>query len=260
MAATPPVGDLRPAAARPSPPLPLVPALSMPFPEGRQGADGPPSSIVFSRPSPLSPIVYSRDTADHGGAAGVPGAGARDAAGAAGSATTDAGGAASGVMRKPGDRISARLLTGIIVASGVPSVPVVAESPDGTVWLGRAAAEADGRVDITFTAPAAGVALEPGQLAAGLPGRLVVRRRAAAAAAIGAVAQAAADYTQAVARAQQISVEQGAAQVTIGGAAPGWTYAASRLADALGPQAAGIVETLEIAAGTHFLILLTGAP
>jgi hypothetical protein len=115
-------------------------------------------------------------------------------------------------------------------------------------------------VHISFTAPVSGVALDPEQLAAGLPGRLVVRRRAAAAAAITALAQAAADYTQAVARAGQISVTEGTAQVSLGGAAPGWTYAASRLADALGPQAAGTIETLEVAAGTRCLILLTGAP
>jgi hypothetical protein len=260
-----------PAAARSLQSLPPVPGLPWPPPPDRLAAGGPPPSIVFSRVAstgaapaqpngapPLSPIVYARD-------AGANLAGPRtrppqDTADAPGTGATDTTGATPGASRKPGDRIAARLLTGIIVASGVPSVPVVADGGDGTPWLGRAAAEADGRVHISFTSPAAGVALDPEQLAAGLPGKLVVRRRAAAAVAIGALAQAAADYTQAVARAGQIGVAEGAAQVTIGGAAPGWTYAASRLADVLSPQGGGTVETLEVPAGTRCLILITGAP
>jgi hypothetical protein len=136
----------------------------------------------------------------------------------------------------------------------------VVEGSDGTTWLGHAVAAADGRIHISFTTPSGGVALDADHSVEGLPGRSVIRRRAAAAAAIGAVAQAAADYTQAVARASQLTVLEGGTQIAVGGAAPGWTYAASRLADALSPQAAGTIETLELPAGTRCLILITGTP
>jgi hypothetical protein len=259
-----------PMPVRPVPALPVVPPFPVaPIPV-RQGADGPPPSIVFTRTTtpaaapvqptggpPLPPIVYDRSAA-----ANTPGSLSARADGtgapAEGSATAAAGN--GGAPRKPGDRIAAHLLTGILVASGVPAVPVVAQGSEGTVWLGRATAEADGRVHVSFSTPSAGVALDPEKLAPGLPARLITRRRAAAAAAIGAVAQAAADYTQAVARAGQISVAQGTAQITVGGAGPAWTYAASRLADALSPQAGGTIETLDVPAGSSCVILITGAP
>jgi hypothetical protein len=162
---------------------------------------------------------------------------------------------------------------------------VVAEGTDGSIWLGYAAAKPDGRVHIVFhsaerdsgglrgnpsvaagapafaAVPATGSALEPNQLSAGLPARLVLRRRAAAAAAIGAVAQAASDYMQALARAGQVTVADGGVQVSVGGPAPAWTYAASRLAETLNSQASGMtIETLELPAGTRCVILITGGP
>jgi len=212
-----------PSAVRPSPPLPLVPALPVPPPTGvtfRQGGDAPPPSIVFSRApspgtaasqaaarSPLPPIVYARDgEADAGGSPAQQTVAARRTAPGAAAAP---GAANANAAFRAGDMIAARLLTGIIVAAGVPSVPVVAAAGGGVKWLGRAVAGADGRVDISFTAPAAGMALDPEGLAAGLPGKTVIRRRGAAVAAIAAVAQAAADYAQAVARAGQVTVAKG---------------------------------------------------
>jgi len=189
------------------------------------------------------------------------------------------------VPRRLGDRIAARLVTGVVVAAGMPLVPVIAEGADGSTWLGHAVAEPDGRVHIAFqavdrgisgssggappaagasvvaAASASGVALEIDQLSVGLPGRLMVRRRAAAAAAIGAIVNAAADYMQALARAGQVTIADGATLVSVGGPAPGWTYAASHLAEFLNPQAPGTtIETLEIAAGTRCIILITGTP
>jgi hypothetical protein len=262
-------------------PLPPVPALAIPPSPSGVTAVAHPSSIVFSRlpveadasasadQAPRSPIVYARDL----------GADTGDAPGQHAVASGGAGGTQAGVSRRVGDRIAARLMTGIIVAAGVPPVPVIVESTDESTWLGYAHAEPDGRVHISFEAagrsgagsfaapPATfgtttnGVALEPDHLTAGLPGRVVVRRRAAAAVAIGAIVQAVADYMQAVAHAGQVTVAEGATQVSIGGPAPGWTYVASRLAEALNPQASGnTIETLEVPAGTRCFILITAAP
>jgi hypothetical protein len=275
---------LRPAPVRPSLPLPPVSALpipSLPIPSlpGRQAGDGPPPPIVFIRTPPatgtpaqaatgpiLAPIVYARtavnDTAPLAGSRTAPTRGVVGDPGAAATlgGSADPVAAASGAARKLGDRVAGQLLTGVIAAAGVPPIPVVVEGSDGTTWLGHAVAAADGRVHISFATPFGGVVLDPDHSVEGLPGRSVIRRRGAAAAAIGAVAQAAADYTQAVARASQLTVLEGGTQIAPGGAAPGWTYAASRLADALSPQAAGTIETLEVPAGTRCLILITGTP
>ncbi|HKX17911.1 MAG TPA: hypothetical protein VJT33_07885 [bacterium] len=103
-----------------------------------------------------------------------------------------------------------------------------------------------------------GVALDPQQASPGLPARLVIRRGATAAAAIAAIAQAASDYVQAVARAGQLSVSDGGAQISLGGPAPGWTYAASHFADLFNPQTARVaIETFEIGPGASCLILIT---
>jgi len=271
--------DPRPAAVRSSLPLPPVPALPIPSLPGRQVGDGLPPSIVFLRTlassgapaqaaagPPLAPIVFARGAAEETAAlVGSRTALTRGATGESNAGTTTGGSADSvavavGAAHKLGDRVAAQLLTGVIAAAGVPPVPVVAEGSDGATWLGHAVAAADGRVHISFTTPLGGVALDAKQSVEGLPGRSVIRRRAAAAAAIGAVAQAAADYTQAVARASQLTVVEGGTQIALGGAAPGWTYAASRLADALSPQAAGTIETFEVPAGTRCLILITGTP
>jgi hypothetical protein len=268
---TPPEATRRGSFVR----LPPVPGLSIPPSLSGFAAVTPPSSIVFtSTPAsadtvPRSAIVYARDL----------GADTDDAPAQHAAPFGASGGSHPGTPRRVGDRIAARLVTGIVVATGVPSVPVVAEATDGSTWLGRAQAEADGRVHILFEAAdrhgagsfavpqptlraaTNGVALEPDRLSAGLPGRIVVRRRTAAAAAIGAIVQAVSDYLQAVAHAGQVTVAEGTTQVSIGGPAPGWTYAASRLADALNPQAAGAtIETLEVSAGTRCIILITEVP
>jgi hypothetical protein len=252
-------------AAFPSP-LPAVPALPLPPSlSGSTRGDAPPAPIVFNDsaakgadPVLQSPVVYARDaTSDTAEALGAP----LRAAG-------DADRRIPEPVHRVGDRLQARLLTGIVVASGVPAVPVVAQdTADGSTWLGQASAQADGRVHISFqlagtggseAAIVSGVALEPGPLSAGLPGRVTIRRRATAAAAIGAVMQAASDYAQALARAGQISVTDTAGSFTVAGAGPAWTYAAARLGDAVGTDTPGAtVETVEIPAGTALVILVT---
>lgn len=259
--------------------LPPLPALPVPTSPGI-AAVAPPTSIVYTRlpvsigmpasadGAPRSPIVYARET----------GADTGDEPAQHASTSGGSGGMQSGTSRRIGDRIAARLVTGVVVAAGVSPVPVVAEGADGSRWLGHAQAEPDGRVQISFEAAdhggAAsfvssatvggamnGVALEPDQLSAGLPGRVVVRRRAAALAAISATVQAVSDYMQALAHAGQVTVAGGTTQVSIGGPAPAWTYAASRLADVLSPQASGtMIDTLEVPAGTRCLILIIGMP
>ena len=271
-----------PASMRPSSQLPPVPALPLPSVLSGAGAveRGLPPSIVFNRmpessgilspnvdAAPHSPVVYARDTGDSGA---VPASGA--------STSEEVRGMRTGAPRKVGDRIAARLTTGVVVTAGVPPVPVIAEAMDGSSWLGHAEAELDGRVHISFqtadrdagggsggsraaAVPVSGVALDPDSLSDGLSGRVVIRRRAAAASAIRAVVLAVSDYMQALARAGQVTVANGATQVSVGGAAPGWTYAASRLADALNPETSGTtLETLEVPAGTRCIILVTGAP
>jgi hypothetical protein len=254
--------------------LPPVPPFALPvLPAGRPIGDSPPTPLVFNRvpaadgtgvrrsdAEPRSPVVYARDAGPETTAAGVPSTPGPNRA------STSAGAAPSA-----GDRIPARLVTGIVAASGTPPVPVVATGVnDGSTWLGQAAVQPDGRVTIAFrladthetgaggAAATSGVALDPDHLSAGLPGKVVVRRRAAAAVAMGAVVQAASDYAQALARAGQITITDSAGSLTAADPGPAWTYAASRLGDALGSEAPGAtIETVEIPAGTSLVILVT---
>jgi hypothetical protein len=253
------------------PPAPALPRADASVPPAVVFTAAPPESGTARRPDspPRSPVVYARDAAGDTDDAAEPTA---DTAGRAARA-------AAAAPPRIGDRLAAHLATGIAVAPGVPPVPVIVEAADGSTWLGRAAAQGDGRISIAVdnAGPAAsgvpasaappparhvgGVVLEPDRLLPGLPARAVVRRRQLAAAVIGAAAQAASDYMQALARAAQLSVADGTAQVSVGGAAPAWTYAVSRVADLLAPQApGGTVETLEVPAGTPCLILVTEAP
>lgn len=269
-----------PPATRSIPQLPPVPALPLPGYAGF-GLTGTalPPSIVFSRPqaraagsdqsdaaAPRSPIVYARGAAADTALPPEP----RSASSAGPRATPDSRAV------KVGDRIPARLVTAVIVTADSPPMPVVAESNDGATWLGYAALQSDRRIHISFrrvdrdataapsgvpsssSAFSSGVALDPQQASPGLPARLVIRRGATAAAAIAAIAQAASDYVQAVARAGQLSVSDGGAQISLGGPAPGWTYAASHFADLFNPQTARVaIETFEIGPGASCLILIT---
>ena len=265
-----------PVAARATPQLPLVPPLALQGPGGFAFAGAPlPPSIVFNRaPADAepggsavrrSPVVYARDATGDTAPSPEPRSAPAAPRALLGPRTL-----------KVGDRIAARLVTAVIVAADVPPVPVVAQGGDGSTWLGYAGLQSDRRVHISFRAvdhagassevglPLAGingVALDPESMSPGLPGRAVIRPGATVVASITAVAQAASEYVQAVARAAQFTVSDGGTQITVGGPAPGWTYAASHFADMLNSQTARIaIETFEVGPGAPCLILITGAP
>jgi hypothetical protein len=163
-----------------------------------------------------------------------------------------------------GERVVARLATGIVASSGTPT-PVIAETSDpATTWLGQATLSADGRVQVDFTLSGAaeavrGVALDPVRLTPGLVGSTALRQPQAAAAALTAAAQAVASYARALAQDGQVTLSGGLAELALGQPGPAWTYFASSLADSMAPRSGvpGPVETSEIAAGARVLILVT---
>jgi hypothetical protein len=169
-----------------------------------------------------------------------------------------------------GRRVPAHLATGVVVVAGEPPLPVIAETADprGT-WLGRATVDPEGLVQITFalvspgrTGAVHGIAVDPGRLVPGLLGTTTLRHPRAAAAIVSAAAQAAADYVQALARQEQATIADGWAQLSVGPAAPAWTYVAARLAQGIQPpgDAGAPVETTEVASGAPLVILVTEAP
>ncbi len=284
-----------PAAPLPTPPLPPA----WPWVPSTAGPESPGNPVVFSRvPAPRSadpagirpdaagprpPVVYDRgealvaSRADSDRPAG-PALDTGDPARAAGpSVETPQVGAALVVAGAPGatrwttgQRVQARLATGVVVVADGPPVPVVAESaePKG-IWLGHASLGPEGLVQVAFTLAAAGasaavrgVALDPARLAPGLPGRTALRHPQAAGAVAAAALQAAADYAQALARQGQVTLVDGWAQLASGSPAPAWAYVAARLAAGLDPRGAagGPVATTEIDPGTPLVILLTEAP
>ncbi len=218
---------------------------------------------------PPSPIVYDRAASD---AAESPRAGAATPSAAAPSAAAphDEGGASAHPPVIAGQRVPARLSTGVVVVAGGPAMPVVAESTDpATRWLGHATLGSEGLVQITFTsqgggraAATRGVALDPARLVPGLAGRTALRHPQAAGMVLTTALQAATDYVQALARQGQVTLVDGWAQLVDGSPAPAWTYVASRLAQGLNLQgSAGTpVATTELDAGTPLVILLTEAP
>ena len=173
--------------------------------------------------------------------------------------------ARNAVQWTTGERVVARLATGIVAASSGSPTPVIAETSDpAATWLGQATLSADGRVQVDFTLSGAagavrGVALDPVHLTPGLVGRTALRQPQAAAAALTAAAQAAASYARALAQDGQVTLSGGLAELALGQPGPAWTYLASSLADTVAPRSGvpGPVETSEIAAGARVLILVT---
>lgn len=213
---------------------------------------------------PPSPIVYDRAASE---AAESLRAGAATPSAAV---PHDEGGASARPPVIAGQRVPARLSTGVVVVAGGPAMPVVAESTDpATRWLGHATLGSEGLVQITFTsqgggraAAARGVALDPARLVPGLAGRTALRHPQAAGMVLTAALQAATDYVQALVRQGQVTLVDGWAQLVDGSPAPAWTYVASRLAQGLNLQgSAGTpVATTQLDAGTPLVILLTEAP
>ena len=240
-----------------------------------------PSLSNRTLPSPPgNPVVFDRQQARVLSApAGVQGEASvtpapviydRGAANASDAGENPARSSQAGSQWIPGQRVAARLATGVVVVAGGPPMPVIAESVGpGSTWLGRATLGPEGRVQVTFTLASPGgqggvhgVALDPDHLVPGLMGRMTLRHPHAAAAVMTSALQAAGDYVQALARQGEVTLADGWAQLAVGQTAPAWTYAASRLAQVLEPRggAAGPVETAEVEAGSHLTILVMEAP
>ena len=210
-----------------------------------------------------SPIVYDRDR-DEVESGVLPAAGSASSGGRA-EEPMDATSADQRLAT--GVRVGAHLATGVLVASGEPPSPAIAEttSPAAT-WLGQATLGADGRVQIVFTVArrgdvVRGVALDPDRLVPGLAGRTELRQPQAAAAALTAAARGAAEYVRALAQ-QGLTLAGGWGQLTLGQPAPPWAYLASSFADGIAPRSGvpGPVETSEISAGAPLFILVTETP
>jgi hypothetical protein len=161
------------------------------------------------------------------------------------------------------------LVTGVVLVSGGPPVPVVAETetPRG-IWLGQAILGPGDRVQVTVQLTGQdraelvrGLALDPEHLIPGLTGRTSMRHPAVAAAVTTAALQAAADYAQTVLQQGGPGIFAGWTQFPGIPAAPAWTYFASRLAQAVEPHttAGTLLATTEIPAGAPIILLIIGA-
>ncbi len=165
-----------------------------------------------------------------------------------------------------GARLTARLATGVLVASsGTPSPAIAETEHPAAAWLGEATLSPDGRIEIRFTltqgrSTTHGVALDPDHLVPGLAGRTTLRQPQAAAAALIAAAQATAAYGQALAQ-QGLTLSGSWGQATVGQAAPPWAYLASSLAGTVAPRGgpSGPIATSELPAGAPLVILVTEA-
>lgn len=234
-----------------------------PEPSPTAATPAPPGGGVGAAAGAGSPIVYDRDR-DEAESGVLPGAGS---AATVGRVEGPVGAASAEQRLTIGARVGARLATGVLVASGGPPSPAIAEttSPAAT-WLGQATLGADGRVQIAFTVArrgdvVRGVALDPDRLVPGLTGRTELRHPQAVAAALTAAALAAAEYVRALAQ-QGLALTGSWGQLTLGQPAPPWAYLASSFADGMTPRSGipGPVETSEISAGAPLLILVTEAP
>jgi len=278
------------AVVAPSIPLPAVPPLPIPSAESSAAWDlagGIPASPRTNAVSPGNPLVLVFDSGPPSRSATAPPsagvtAGRSDALPspivyehpADNAPTADVVPARPAPPAEParddarwttGERVSARLATGIVAAPSGSPTPVIAETidPAGT-WLGQATLGLDGRVQVAFTLAGGtesvrGVALDPVQLVPGLAGNTTLRQPQAAAAALTAATQAAAAYAAALAQQGQLALSGGWATLALGQPGPAWTYLASSLAGSLAPRSGvpGPIETSDIAVGTPLLILVT---
>ena len=261
-------------------PMPSLPSL----PEVRGNVAGAPGNpIVVAPPAPLprdiahgpasdgplAPIVYNR-FADGAGPASPPAEATGRAPEVSGAARDDS--YAAGPMHhpwSPGARVPGRLVSGVVLVSGGPPVPVVAETetPRG-VWLGQATLGPGDRVQVTVqltgqdrTGLVRALALDPEQLTPGLTGRTAMRHPAVAASFATAALQAAADYAQAILQQGGLGNFAGWTQFPGLQGTPAWTYFASRLARAVEPAvtAGTLLATTEIPAGAPLILLIMGA-
>jgi len=260
-------------------PMPSLPSL----PEVRGNVAGAPGNpIVVAPPAPLprdiahgpasdgplAPIVYNR-FADGAGPASPPAEATGRASEVSGAATDSSAAGPTHLPWSPGARVPGRLVSGVVLVSGGPPVPVVAETetPRG-VWLGQATLGPGDRVQVTVqltgqdrTELVRALALDPEQLTPGLTGRTSMRHPAVAAAVATAALQAAADYAQTLIQQGGLGSFAGWTQFPGFQAAPGWTYFASRLAHTVEPPTAAstFLTTTEIPAGAPLILLIIGA-
>lgn len=243
----------RTAPVSPGNPLVLIFDVAQP---SRTPAALSSTGAIDGRESALrSPIVFEQTTESAPNADSVPS-----------HPSPDVNPAQNAVQWVTGERVAARLATGIVAASSGSPTPVIAETSDpAATWLGQATLGADGRVQVAFTLSGTaeavrGVALDPVRLTPGLVGSTTLRQPEAAAAALTAAAQAAASYARALAQDGQVTLSSGLAELALGQPGPAWTYLASSLADGITPRSGvpGPVETSEIAAGAPVLILVIG--
>jgi hypothetical protein len=245
-------------AGAPGNPIVVAPPVALP----RDGAHG------FASDGPVAPIVYNRFAAA-AGPESTPAEATGRAPEASAAATDDSLTAGPNHHAwSPGARVPGRLVSGVVLVSGGPPVPVVAETetPRG-VWLGQAALGPGDRVQLIMqltgqdrTELVRALALDPERLTPGLTGRTSMRHPAVAAAVATVALQAAADYAQTV---LQGGLGNFAGWMQFPGiqATPAWTYFASRLAQAVEPRttAGTLLATTEIPAGTPLVLLITGA-
>jgi len=260
-------------------PVPALPSL----PEARGSVAGAPGNPIVVAPSaplprdvahgpasdgPVAPIVYNR-FADRAGPASPPAEATGRASEVSGAATDSSAAGPTHHPWSPGARVPGRLVSGVVLVSGGPPVPVVAETetPRG-VWLGQATLGPGDRVQVTVqltgqdrTELVRALALDPEQLTPGLTGRTSMRHPAVAAAVATAALQAAADYAQTLIQQGGLGSFAGWTQFPGFQAAPGWTYFASRLAHTVEPPTAAstFLTTTEIPAGAPLILLIIGA-
>lgn len=165
-----------------------------------------------------------------------------------------------------GRRLDALLVTGAALIAGI-SHPVVAETKEPhTLWIGEATVDRVGFVQMTFSSAVQdrqeygglAIALDPGGQRPGIPGRTTSHSASAVSRIVGATVKAVSDYTQALLKAQRVTMINGWASIRADEPPPLWSLVAARLADILSDlqESRRPVPITEIPAGTPVTILV----
>jgi|GEM_PF-1895842 len=165
-----------------------------------------------------------------------------------------------------GRRLDALLVTGVALIPGI-SHPVVAETKEPhTLWIGEATVDRAGFVQMTFSSAVQdrqeygglAIALDPGGQRPGIPGRTTSHSASAVSRIVGATMKAVSDYTQALLKAQRVTMINGWASIRADEPPPLWSLVAARLADILSDlqESRRPVPITEIPSGTPVTILV----
>jgi|DewCreStandDraft_2_1066082.scaffolds.fasta_scaffold00172_102 hypothetical protein len=165
-----------------------------------------------------------------------------------------------------GRRLDALLVTGVALIPGI-SHPVVAETKEPhTVWIGEATVDRAGFVQMTFPSAVQNrqeysglaIALDPGGQRPGIPGRITSHSASAVSRIVGATMKAVSDYTQALLKAQRVTMINGWASIRADEPPPLWSLVAARLADVLSDlqESRRPVPITEVPSGTPVTILV----